>query len=250
LLLRSSVLRDVLDGSLDLLLGGACVGCARPGRALCDVCAATLPEAAAPTWPTPVPAGLAPPWAAAEYAGTVRAMVLAHKEHRVLALRTPLARLLAGAVQAAVADLPGGPVVLVPVPSRPGIVRSRGHDPTWSVTSRAARLARGGGADVVAMPLLRSRPGVLDQAGLTADARAANLAGSMHCPAASLRRLGTRRPRARLVVCDDVLTTGSTAREAQRALESVGLTVVAHAMIAATRRRTGPGTASWDLGPF
>jgi len=244
------VLRDVLDGSLDLLLGGACVGCARPGRAVCAACVAALPGTATPTWPTPVPPGLATPWAAAEYAGTVRAMVLAHKEHRVLALRAPLGRLLGHAVVAAVAELPPGPVVLVPVPSRRGVVRARGHDPTWSITTRSAGLARAAGHDVVAMALLRSRPGVLDQAGLDAAARAANLAGSMHCPAASLRRLGARRPRARLVVCDDVLTTGSTAREAQRALESVGLTVAAHAAVAATRRRSDPGMASWDLGPF
>ncbi len=256
------MLRDVLDGSLDLVLGGACVGCARPGRALCDGCRAALPDGGRPAWPSPVPAGLVPPWAAADYDGTVRAMVLAHKEHRVLALRAPLGRLLAHALGSALAELPDGPVVLVPVPSRPGTARARGHDPTWSLTARAARLARADGYDVVAMRLLRSRSGVLDQAGLDAVARAGNLAGSMHCPASSLRRLGARRPRARVVVCDDVLTTGSTAREAQRALESVGLAVVALAAVAATRRRhpgrhpgprpgPRPGSpSSWDLGPF
>jgi predicted amidophosphoribosyltransferase len=244
------MLRDVLDGSLDLLLGGSCVGCARPGRPLCQGCAATLPDLGRPAWPTPVPAGLAAPWAAAEYAGTVRALVLAHKERRVLALRAPLGRLLAGAVDSALAGLPDGPVVLVPVPSRPGTARVRGHDPTWSVTTRAARIARAAGRDVVAMQLLRSRPGVLDQAGLGAVDRAANLAGSMHCPAASLHRLRARRARAHVLVCDDVITTGSTAREAQRALESVGLVVVAVAAVAATRRRGAPAAGSWDVGPF
>lgn len=236
------MLRDVLDGSLDLLLGGSCVGCSRPGRALCAGCAADLPDVARPAWPAPAPSGLAAPWAVAEYAGTVRAMVLAHKERGVLALRGPLACLLARAVASGLAgpDGPDGPVVLVPVPSRPGSVRTRGHDPTWSMTARAAGLARAAGRDVVAMRLLRSRAGVLDQAGLDAGARAANLAGSMHCPAVSLHRLRARRPRVHLVVCDDVITTGSTAREAQRALESVGLSVVAVAAVAATRRRGPP----------
>jgi len=93
--------------------------------------------------------------------------------------------------------------------------------------------------------LLRTRPGLQDQAGLDAEARAANLAGSMTCPSAGPRRLARRAGRgtfrARFVVCDDVLTTGATAREAQRALESVGLEVAAIAVVAATRRRVPPG---------
>ena len=78
-----------------------------------------------------------------------------------------------------------------------------------------------------------------DQAGLDAAGRAANLAGSMFCPT------GAAAPAApaggvRVVVCDDVLTTGATAREAQRALEAVGLEVAGIAAVAATRRRV-PG---------
>jgi len=218
----------LLDAALDLLLGGCCVGCGRPGRALCAGCAALLPGAGRPAWPTPVPPGLAAPWAADEYAGTVRAMVLAHKEHGVLSLGGPLARLLALAVDAA--EVPA-PLVLVPVPSRPSTVRARGHDPTRAMTARAARLV-----GATAVPLLRTRPGLADQAGLDAAQRAANLAGSLHCPSPGLRRLARRHPRARVVVCDDVVTTGATAREAQRALESVGVRVAAIAAVAGTRR--------------
>ena len=231
------------DALGDLLLGSRCVGCDRPGRVLCLPCAATLPVAAVPAWPSPTPPGLAPPYAAASYDGLVRAMVLAHKERGVLALAAPLGRLLGGAVAGARAHGVGGRVVLVPVPSRPSSVRSRGHDPTWEMTRRAGDLLRAGGVPVVAAPLLRLRVGVRDQAGLDAEERRANLAGSMRCPSRSLARLATRCPTAQVVVCDDVLTTGATAREAQRALEAVGLSVVGVAAAAATRRRA-PGRES------
>jgi predicted amidophosphoribosyltransferase len=86
--------------------------------------------------------------------------------------------------------------------------------------------------------LLVSRGAVADQAGLDAPARAANLAGSMFCPTARLRRVAGRR--LHVVVCDDVMTTGATAREAQRALQAVGLGVAGIATVAATRLRRPP----------
>lgn len=225
---------EVIEAAADLLFGGRCVGCGTPGRPLCPECRADLAGEPFPAWPDPVPVGLAQPWASAAYDGVVRAMVLGLKERRLLGLARPLAELLATAA-APVAD---GPVVLVPVPSRAGTVRSRGHDPTSAVTRRAARLLVGRGVDAIAAGLLTLRPGVVDQSGLDAEARAANLAGAMTCPSPRLQRLAARRHRVRVVVCDDVLTTGSTAREAQRALEAVGLEVAGIAVVAATRRRT------------
>jgi predicted amidophosphoribosyltransferase len=227
----------VLDGAIDLLLGGSCVGCARPGRLLCPGCRAELPGDPAPAWPTPTPAGLVEPWAASVYGGTVRAMVLGLKERRLLGLAVPLARLLAAAVSC---ELPrGSPVVLVPVPSRPRTVRARGHDPTHTITVRAARQLKRGGFDIEVLRLLRLRAGVVDQAGLDATEREANLRGSMQARAFAVRRSPLRQGAVRLVVCDDVLTTGSTAREAQRALEVVGLDVARVAVVAATPRRFG-----------
>lgn len=232
----------VRDAALDLFLGSSCVGCGRPGRMLCPACRALLPGSARPVWPSPVPPGLVTPWATAEYADAVRLMVVGHKDHGQLGFRRVLGRLLAVAVRAAAADAdPDVPLLLVPVPSRPGSQRRRGYDPTGAIVATAAREVRAGGRDVLVRAVLRSSRGVVDQAGLDATSRTANLAGSMTCPTPGLARLARRCPRAHVLVCDDVLTTGATAREAQRALAAVGIVAAGIATVAATRRRAGPG---------
>lgn len=224
-----------LDDWLDLVLGGACVGCGRPGRLWCDACGEGFVGSVREVRPDPCPVGLAPVFAAAEYADPVRRMVLLHKERRVYGLARPLAQLLVAPVLAAAPR--AGRTVLVPVPSRPAVVRSRGHDPMLRITRSAAGLLRRGGADVVVRPLLRQRDVVADQAGLGAAERAENLADRMAVRGGLLRRLARAGVPVSAVVCDDVVTTGSTAREAQRALEAVGVPVAAVCAVAATRRR-------------
>lgn len=223
------------DAAADLLLGGRCVGCARPGTVLCGGCRAALPSTAYLAWPTPTPPGLAPPWAASEYSGVTRAAVLAHKEQGAHTLRRPLGGLLAGAVLAAV-GVEAGRIVLVPVPSRPGVARRRGHDPTATVVRHAAASLTRQGRRVVTASLLRSVGGVADQSGLDSEARARNLSHSLWCPSSTLGRAARGSASGLVVVCDDVLTTGATAREAQRALEAVGVPVWAVATVAATRK--------------
>ena len=224
------------DAGRDLLLGSACVGCAWPGRVLCGSCAVSLPRRGRVSWPSPTPTGLALPFAAGAYDGLLKALVNAHKEHGVLALAAPLGRVLGDVVHdllgALGAGRDAGTVLLVPVPSRGAVVRRRGHDPLLRVTRAAAVRLRRTGVDARVRRLLVPTGRVRDQAALDAAHRAANLAGSMRC----------RRPRATdrggvVVVVDDVLTTGSTVREAQRALEATGLVVAGVATVAATRRR-------------
>jgi predicted amidophosphoribosyltransferase len=81
---------------------------------------------------------------------------------------------------------------------------------------------------------LQHRRRVADQAGLTATARSANLTGALRA------RLDLRG--VRVIVVDDVVTTGATLTEAARALRAAGAEVPAAAVIAATERHTG--------GPF
>jgi predicted amidophosphoribosyltransferase len=222
------------DAALDLLLGSGCAACGRPGRALCPECRTALPRGGRPAWPAPTPRGLVLPMAAGEYAGPLRALVLAHKERRRLALAGPLGDLLAGVVS----DLPTRPPYrLVPVPSTRSVVRTRGHDPLLRVARRAAAALRAEGrsATVERLLVLVRRPA--DQAGLDRAGRAANLAGALRCV-----RAGTdvRTAAGSLVVVDDVVTTGATLREAQRALEQAGHAVAGAALLAATIRRSPP----------
>lgn len=229
----------MLDEALDLFLGSRCVGCDRPGRMLCPDCRGGLSRTPRVAWPSPVPAGLVTPWVVEAYDGAVRSLVVGHKDRGQWGHRKVLGSLLGEAVRGAVAGLdPSVAVLLVPVPSRPGAGRRRGYEATTALVRTAAAALRRE-RPVLTAPLLVSR-GAADQAGLDAAARAANMAGSMHCPSTALARFRRRRREAYVVVCDDVLTTGSTAREAQRALEAVGLPPVAVAAVAATRRARGP----------
>ncbi len=227
----------MLDETLDLFLGSHCVGCAHPGRMLCALCRAALPSTARISWPSPVPPGLVTPWVVAPYAGAVRELVVGHKDRGQWGHRRVLGRLLAQAVQAAAVGLdPRVPLLLVPVPSRLGSGRRRGYEPLLALVGEASRVV-GANRPVAVAPVLHSRGAVVDQTGLDATARRENVMTSMHCPSPVLRRLRRRWPLAAVLICDDVLTTGATAREAQRALGAVGWPPFAIAAIAATPRR-------------
>lgn len=237
----------MLDACLDLLLGSSCAVCGTYGRVLCEPCAAELPQAGSVTWPTPTPVGLATPVAVGEYAGALKLLVNAHKERQQFSLARPLGTMLAHAARE-LAPPPEDSWFLVPVPSRGAVVRMRGHDPLLRATRHAAAVLRRWGHHVSVACVLHNVATVRDQAGLDADQRAANLAGSMSCVPSRATRLHQRWPGAHLVVTDDVITTGCTAREAQRALEEAGLHVVGIAAVAATRRHRSPATFKRDSG--
>lgn len=206
------MLRDLLD----LLLPATCAACDAPGLDLCAACEAALAEEPALRDVAGVPVACAGP-----YAGAAREALLAHKERGRLALARPLGAALAAAVAVLHLD---GPLVLVPVPSTRAAVRARGHDHALRLARAAARSLDATGVPASARPLLRHARAVRDQGGLGAAARADNLAGA----------LVARGPAGgRLVVVDDVLTTGATVREAVRALRAGGGHVLGAAVVAA-----------------
>ena len=219
----------------DLALGAACAGCSREPGLLCARCRALLAGPARPVAPDPVPPGLPAVHAVAAYAGPVRTVIAQHKEGGRLGLARPLGEALARAAGGTL-DRGGESVraVLVPVPSRPGSARRRGHDPLLRAARRAATDLRRAGGSVSVVPALAHCRVVADQAELGYAERRANLAGALRVRAAAVPLLAG----ATVVLVDDVLTTGATLAEARRALEAAGPTVAGAAVVAATVRRS------------
>jgi len=218
---------SLLAALTDLVLPLRCVGCGRPGAGFCPAC---LPGA---DQLRTVRSRGVPVHAATVYDGAVRAALIAYKERGRSDLRRPLGELLARAVGDAVcrAGLEAGSrVLLVPVPSSAAARGARGGDPLARLVARAGaeqglRPVRG------ALRLVRS---VRDSAHLGVAEREANLEGAL--------RARPGPPGAVAVLVDDIVTSGTTLREAERALRAAGWPVAAAAVVAATPRRD-PGSA-------
>lgn len=223
---------------LDLVFPLHCVGCGARGVAACGSCVAPLLAAPKPAWPRPTPPGLPPPYAVAAYDGAVRAMVLAVKEHGIVAAQRPLARALAGAIAVATTGH-DGEVRLVPVPSSQSARRARGEDVVRRLAMLAAADLRRVGVAVSVVPALRHARAVTDSAGLGAAARARNLAEAF----VTKPREAARLRGAPVVLVDDVITTGATLAECSAALAAAGIRVLSCATVAATQRRSPPGSA-------
>ncbi|WP_278263353.1 ComF family protein [Nocardia sp. AG03] len=199
---------------LDLVLPACCGGCGLPGSSWCVDCAATLARAPVRVRPRTDPG--VPCWTLGPYAGPGRRAVLAAKERGRRDLAEPLGAALAHAL--ARLRAPDRPLILVPAPTRAAAARRRGGDPV----ARATAVAAGWLIDCRSVPLLRFGRGVRDSVGLTRQERAHNLYGRIIAApvAAPAAPIGAN---AEVVLVDDVLTTGATARESVRVLGRIGV---------------------------
>jgi predicted amidophosphoribosyltransferase len=200
---------------LDLILPTRCVVCRRGGPQLCAVCAAALPRlrgaccerCGAPTaWPvgrcvecTGRRLAFGRARAAVAYDDAVRALVGAWKERGLRRLTSALAEIVLESLEPPV-------VPLTFVPSDPERHRVRGVHPAEALARELGRLW------VLPVLVLLGRRAGKRQRGLPLAARRANVRGAF----------SAGRAPSRLVLVDDVYTSGATVNEAASALRRAG----------------------------
>ncbi len=222
--------RGLLDGLLELLYPPACVACARvlPVRGFfcetCDTAVERLPPQVCPTCAEPgrFPAGAcprclgAPPpfaraWAPFAHEGPVARAIHRFKYEDHPELAVPLAGLL---VDEARGFLATAPRLVAALPLHVRRFHERKYDQTQLL---AGALAKATGWEAPVGLLARTRE-TKRQVGLSEAERSGNVEGAF---------LGSPDVAGRSVLLvDDVLTTGSTARAAASALIEAGATRV------------------------
>lgn len=234
--------RSALRAALALVAPADCAGCGAPDIELCADCRRRLE-------PRPLVAALpdgTPLVSALDYEGAARDVILAFKQSGRWRLAKPLGPALAAALRLAAAGPPvgaaaaeGPPVgaaaaaaegepagaaavaVLAVPPSRAGR-RRRGYDPVdLLVRAAGVRVSKPG------FRILRS------SAQQKSRGRAERLSGRLGSLGCSGRWAG-----ARVVIVDDVTTTGSTLQEAVRAARAAGAIVLGVCCLASTPLRS------------
>lgn len=199
---------------LDLVLPLQCGGCGAPGTKWCPTCAEELavradePHVVAPRVDPGVPV-----LSLGRYAGSRRRAIVALKEHG----RADLVAPLAGALQQALDHLLtwnvlDTPLTVIPAPTRRSAARRRGGDPV----ARIAHAAAQGLPGVQVTPVLHLKAFTRDSVGLSSADRQRNIAGR-------IRLTGTVS--GDVIVVDDIVTTGATAAESVRVLQTLGARV-------------------------
>jgi predicted amidophosphoribosyltransferase len=156
-----------------------------------------------------------PVFALGRYAGPRRQGIVAVKERGRRDLITALARPLALGIDRLLGwGVLGLPLTVVPAPTRRVSARRRGGDPV----ARIAAAATAGHPEIRVVAALRTVGLARDSVGLGTADRERNIAGRVRASA---------RPAGEVLVVDDVVTTGVTAREAVRTLRDGGAAVTA-----------------------
>lgn len=162
-----------------------------------------------------------PHWFSAGYNEVSASIILQAKEENNSLARSFLAELIS-------AHISDPSALLIPVPSRRSANRSRGFRHATLLAEAAIVLAGGNKRQVI--DCLRINARIRDQSGLTQHQRMENLDGKVSVKIPRGFRLNSQS----ILIIDDLVTSGASAREAIRALraENIAITGVISACAA------------------
>lgn len=203
-----------IDSLLDLLFPEACAACGRYGVLLCRACRRGVQAYPAGDR---IPEALDGAAVACIYDATLQAAVHAFKYHKRRRLAGPLGDMLAEHLRAH--PLPAD--VLIPVPLHAERLAERGFNQAEDLARRLAHHCK---LPVLSKDLARRRD-TGHQARLGRRARQENMSEAFVW-------LGKRPPPARILLIDDVLTTGATLAACAMALRAAGAREVRAAAVA------------------
>lgn len=212
------MLRDLFDGLLDLLAPAACAACASrvaTSEPFCGACAPLLE-------PLPADAAGLPYRALYRYGGPIADAIRRLKYEGFSEVAAAVAPLLIDTVS----DWQPALDAVCAIPITPRKLRTRGYNQSCLLARHVAR-----GLDLPFRPsgLRRVREGARQ----VGQGRAARLAQAHGAFEADLRVRDLR-----ILLIDDVRTTGATLREASRALEAAGARTVHQLVLAEADERT------------
>lgn len=221
-------LQSLADTLLGLLFPDRCAGCSRVGSLLCDSCRATLrPYPANRHAAAANIAGRRPLLDQAAVAfyfeGPLREAIHCLKYDHVQRMAAPLGDLLAHYMQ----QYPLPADAIIPVPLHPRRLAERGFNQSELLARRLAALH---GLPILAAGLARRRD-TAHQVGLDAQARRENVRDAFVWA-------HNGPPPARVLLIDDVLTTGATLGACAHALRAAGTREV-RALVLARSQDTG-----------
>lgn len=208
---------------IDLLFPPRCVGCGKEGAFICAACVGALPRLSPPLCPScgrPIIqdelCSFCRRWkldidgirSAFAFQGVLRQAVHQFKYGGFKALALPLARLLAEYLGSK--PLPAD--VLVPVPLHPRRLRERGYNQSGLLARELCRLT---GLPVEEDELLRLRNSRAQVGARDSDERRSNVLGAFGYRSEKLRGR-------RVLLIDDVCTTGATLNSCAVALKKGG----------------------------
>lgn len=211
---KSSWIIDALSGLQSLVFPSVCVMCNRFAEDICGTCEQqwVLP-------PRRIEFADVPTSSVVAYSPQVSSVVLKAKEDGNRAARRLIAETLYTSIDLISRRNPHQPLLIVPIPSSRKAIRQRGESFLHPIVKQVVDIAHRHSRDWIWKEILIHKKKVRDQVGLSSQERHQNLKGVF-----TVRDgVFVDRP---IIVVDDVITTGSTLRNAILALNESKMTVL------------------------